>query len=607
MVKFEVDSRKMMVLRFLMSVVIFVVVSFVIRFFANSSKFLFSHYGDVFKSALCVSLVLQIWDFDRKALKSFMIFSLLYVFAACIKLFVNMPLNGREVVDAFCFANIICAVVLLLWRILHLIRKGFIRRVFCLLLNLLLIAVLIPPIAYIGYYLLSGQLLSATIVLTLFQTNFSEAVAYIKDRGILLWSGGILLASLSVGGIIYYINRICCNSDKESKKAVLCILSVVIMVLGYKTGSGIVDNVQSVSVYKQTGGVLKQYEEYGKAKEKRMKALKQLKGLTVKPGQGGLYVLVIGEAETRDHMQAYGYKRKNTPWLSVAIQEKRNLLFSNAYSNHTHTVPVLTYALSDKNQYNDIKLSNAYSVMEVAKAAGYKTFWISNQIKFSAWDTPTAEMASTADHEIWLNGNLGESNLTQFYDEEIAKRIDKINLKNDENVFIICHLMGCHGSYSDRYPERFELFKGEKSQKTVMEYDNSVYYNDYVLGSIFEKVSKHKNFKAMVYFSDHGEEPDEDKSHEASKFTWQMARIPLVMFFSESFIQNSDRVFQMLSENKDKYWTNDLLYNVLVVIMGIQNVPNCAENLNLASDKYNMDRNQLKTLHGKKSLIEDTR
>ena len=167
--------------------------------------------------------------------------------------------------------------------------------------------------------------------------------------------------------------------------------------------------------------------------------------------------------------------------------------------------------------------------------------------------------------------------------------------------------MGCHGSYSDRYPERFETFIGEKSPKTVIQYDNSVYYNDYVLSKIFEAVSKQKNFKAMVYFSDHGEEPDKDKGHEASKFTWQMARIPLVMFFSKSFVQDSGRIFQALSGNREKYWTNDLLYNTLVTIMGIQNVPNSADNLNLASDKYNMDRKQLKTLHRKKSLSEDTR
>lgn len=600
-------SQMMVVIRVLLTVIAFVAISFILRFFANSSKFLFSHYGDVFKTALCVGLVLQIWDFDRKAVKSFAIFSFLYVFAACIKLFVNMPLSGREIADAFCFANIICAVLLLVLRFLHSIKNNFIKRCFYYLFDILLVAALIPPAAYIGYYCLSGQLLSATIVLTLFQTNFSEAAAYIKDRGVLLWGGGILLTILSVGGMVYYINWIRFKSDKESKSIVLCILSVIVMVLGCRVGSDMVDNVHSVAVYKQTGGVLKQYKEYGKAKEKRMKALKQLTGLGVKPGQGGLYVLVIGESETRDHMQAYGYKRENTPWLSAAIQDRKTLLFRNAYSNHTHTVPVLTYALSEKNQYNNIPLSKAYSVMEVAKAAGYKTYWISNQIKYSAWDTPTAEMAGTANREIWLNGNVGKSNLTQYYDEEIAKRIEEIDFVKDGNVFIVCHLMGCHGLYSDRYPEESEKFKGEKSQDAVIQYDNSVYYNDYVLKKIYETVSGQKNFKAMIYLSDHGEEPDKDKGHEASKFTWQMARIPLVMFFSESFVRDSNSIFQSLSENKEKYWTNDLLYNALVVIMGIQNAPNDADNLNLASDKYNMERKQLKTLHRKKSLLEDIR
>ena len=607
----ENHSRKMIVIRFLLSVTVFVAISFILRFFANSSRFFFSHYGDVFKSALCVSLALQIWDFDRKAIKSFMLFSLLYVFAACIKLFVNMPLSGKEIADAYCFANIICAVVLLLWRILLLIKNIFIKRLFCFMFNILLVAALIPPVAYIGYYCLSGQLLSATIVLTLFQTNFSEAASYIKDRGALLWGAGILLSLASTVGAVYCLkyclNRVGFKPGKDSKNAILCVLSVILMAVGCKVGSGIVDNVQSVAVYKQTGSVLKQYEEYGKAKEKRMKALKQLTGLTVRPGQGGLYVLVIGESETRDHMQAYGYKRENTPWLSAAIQDRKAILFRNAYSNHTHTVPVLTYALSEKNQYNDIPLSKANSVMEIAKAAGYKTFWISNQIKYGAWDTPTAEMASTADREIWLNGSAGKNVLTQYYDEEIAKKIEAIDFENGENVFIVCHLMGCHNSYSDRYPERFDKFNGEKTQDIVSQYDNNVYYNDYVLKKIFEAVSRQKNFKAMVYFSDHGEEPDKDKGHEASKFTWQMVRIPLVMLFSESFIRDSNSIFQSLSENKEKYWTNDLLYNALVVIMGIQNAPNDADNLNLASDKYNMERKQLKTLHRKKSLLEDIR
>lgn len=602
MVKLNSDSWKMIVPRFLMSVVVFVVVSFVIRFFANSSRVLFSHYGDVLKSALCASLVLQLWDFDRKAIKAFILFSVLYVAAACIKLPVNMPLNSNEIVDAFSFAILICAAVLLLLRGLHLIKNLYLKRFFLVLFDVVLVAALLLPVACIGYYLLSGSVLTTTIVLTLFQTNPSEAAAYIKDRGVILWCGGLAFAFLLIGVMVYYINQIRL-AEKKSRIIVLCVLAVISIVLGGKVGSGIVDHVQIITVFKETRGVLKEYKEYGKAKEMRMEKLKQLAGLSVQPGQGGLYVLVIGESETRDHMHAYGYKKENTPWLSAAIQKENAVLFRNAYSNHTHTVPVLTYALSGKNQYNSISLSKAYSIMEVAKAAGYKTFWISNQVKFGAWDTPTAAMASTADYEIWLNGNVGKSNETQFYDEEIVTKIDEIKLKNDENIFLVCHLMGCHGSYADRYPAKFEKYEAVEPSKKVSEYDNCVYYNDYVLGKIYEKVSKQRNFKAMVYFSDHGEEPDEDKGHEASKFTWRMARIPFAMFFSESFIAKSNSVYQTLRKNKDRYWTNDLLFNVLINMLGIRNAPDYSAKMDIGSDQYDMDKKQLKTLHGQKKIV----
>lgn len=513
-----------------------------------------------------------------------------------------MPLNSNEIVDTFSFAILICAAVLLLLRGLHLIKNLYLKRFFYFLFDIVLVAALLPPIACIGYYLLSGQLLTTTIVLTLFQTNPSEAAAYIKDRGVILWCGGLAFALLFIGVMVYYINRIRL-AEKKSKIIVLCVLAVISIVLGGKVGADIVGHVPTITVFKQTRSALKEYKEYSKAKEMRMKNLEQLAGLSVKPGQGGLYVLVIGESETRDHMHAYGYKKENTPWLSDAMQKENAVLFRNAYSNHTHTVPVLTYALTGKNQYNSIKLSKAYSVMEVAKAAGYKTFWISNQIKYSAWDTPTAEMASTADHEIWLNGNVGKSNETQFYDEEVAKRIDEIKLKSDGNIFLVCHLMGCHGFYADRYPAEFEKFTDVESSKKISEYDNCVYYNDYVLKKIYEKVSKQKNFKAMIYFSDHGEEPDEDKSHEASKFTWQMARIPFVILFSESLMAASNNVYQTLRKNKDRYWTNDLLFDVLIAMLGIQNAPDYSAKMDIGSDQYDMDKKQLKTLHGHKKIM----
>ncbi|UQT40963.1 hypothetical protein M5E89_02415 [Acidaminococcus intestini] len=60
--------------------------------------------------------------------------------------------------------------------------------------------------------------------------------------------------------------------------------------------------------------------------------------------------------------------------------------------------------MSEKNQYNHIPLEEAYSIIDLAKAAGYDTYWISNQAGFSASDTPITIISSTAAHHTWING-----------------------------------------------------------------------------------------------------------------------------------------------------------------------------------------------------------
>lgn len=79
-----------------------------------------------------------------------------------------------------------------------------------------------------------------------------------------------------------------------------------------------------------------------------MMRLQALSGLHIDEKDKGIYILVIGESETRDHMHAYGYSRETTPWLDSMVSKSGTILFQHAYSNHTHTVPALTYALSEK-------------------------------------------------------------------------------------------------------------------------------------------------------------------------------------------------------------------------------------------------------------------
>lgn len=50
---------------------------------------------------------------------------------------------------------------------------------------------------------------------------------------------------------------------------------------------------------------------------------------------------------------------------------------------------------------------------------------------------------------------------------------------------------------------------------------------------------------------------------------------------------------------------NDLLYNVMVNILGVQGIPNSEPVLDLGNEKYGGSADILMTLHGRKRISED--
>lgn len=45
------------------------------------------------------------------------------------------------------------------------------------------------------------------------------------------------------------------------------------------------------------------------------------------------------------------------------------------------------------------------------------------------------------------------------------------------------------------------------------------------------------------------------------------------MNFSDTFIRNNPETFNRLRFHEDYFWTNDLLYNMMISIMGIEGAP----------------------------------
>ena len=193
-------------------------------------------------------------------------------------------------------------------------------------------------------------------------------------------------------------------------------------------------------------------------------------------------------------MNVYGYERDTTPFQSQAAIDPHYVFFNHAYSCYTQTVQVLTEALTEKNQYNDMALANAYSIIDMAREAGFHTTWISNQSRFGIWDTPIGAIGSACDDQYWINQYVGTDVITKDYDTVLVPYLKKVD-PNNRRQLIVIHLMGSHVSYWDRYPSEFYHWSEDqgkvRSTSEIMndEYDNSVLFNDYVMGSIMNSIS----------------------------------------------------------------------------------------------------------------------
>ena len=460
--------------------------------------------------------------------------------------------------------------------------------------KILIIALLFLPTFFLwGYYLSSGAWVTVDTVMAVLQTNFSESVEYMSDFFIasdylimlvlflLMLAIGIAASKLKPRNILKY----------GSVVLVGCIL--LNGYFAYKNRKNVVaDIVVQTKIYTE------KYKDFEKKKIERKNTLKNAVS-KVKSEDTGVYVLVIGESQNRNNMSAYGYERETTPWLSSMKDRKNFIVFDNAYSCHTHTVPVLTYALTAKNQYNDLKLSESISLLEVAEVAGFETVWVSNQVRYSAWDTPITVIADEANQQFWYNDNVGEKTSTNNYDIKLIDSVERMQLS--DKMLIVFHLMGNHGSYRERYPREFKKFGG---RKTLDEYDNSILYNDYVVKNLFDKVKTLPNFKGFIYFADHADAVLQGLAHDASKFIPQMTHIPMYMYFSDTYVDDfSDKVNNL---NKAKYntFTNDLIFNMVLSIMDVQVEKGYEANNDITSDKYDKTTSRFKTLYGKKQILE---
>ena len=172
----------------------------------------------------------------------------------------------------------------------------------------------------------------------------------------------------------------------------------------------------------------------------------------------------------------------------------------------------------------------------------------------------------------------------------------------NENNFIVFHLKGSHFNFINRYPQEFAKFSKPDTYDLIPNYIDSIAYTDYVLQQIQEYAAKHLNLQAMVYFSDHATIPDKRRSPNFGGFA--TVRIPLFTYLADEYISTHPEIYSALKANRDKYWTNDLAYELICGILDIKS-NHYDESNSLASTQYKYTKYMLMTDLGKLHIIDD--
>ena len=510
-------------------------------------------------------------------------------------------------------------------------KRGKIATVFSYVVATVLYVV---PLSFIIYNWNFGTQITDEAVNAAAQSNMNESIEFIVSSFSPFWLVVILAVAVLIGYLLLKQEK---KETEKIEKSLLLFIMVVfasIVLLHYKEIRLYSYLKQGAENYKQALAIFK------KTKEKRKVVLNNLQA--EKKEEGETYIVIIGESLNKHHMGVYGYFRDTTPLLTKAYKKDGMLRFDNAYSNHTHTMEVLSQALTEANQQNGKKYFDSFSIVDILNRAGFETYWLSNQVMYGTWDNLVSIMAHDADHLVSLNHTTGQRVSTQHYDDVLVGEVKKVlEQKTKKNRVIFVHLMGSHVDYASRYPaEKYTVFDGDlnksvfgdlagiswerrikdllkhrtplkqflreasgKQRDDINHYDNSVRYNDEVVGSILKLLEAQNGVRGFVYMSDHADDVIGGLGHNASVFTYEMSQIPLLVWLSPEYREKYPHKYSMLKQHSEALFSNDLFYDTLVGIFDV-NTTHYNPEWDLSAPAYTLDADKALVLHGKKHYTD---
>jgi glucan phosphoethanolaminetransferase (alkaline phosphatase superfamily) len=297
-------------------------------------------------------------------------------------------------------------------------------------------------------------------------------------------------------------------------------------------------------------------------------------------GEAQVVVMVLGESSRFDRWSLNGYARQTNPLLA---KEPNLVALSDVITSVSATRLSVPVIISRKPAMQSLKDGfSEKSFLTAFKEAGFKTFWLSNQISFGKYDTPVSVFAKEADAVEFLNlgGFTNNSNFDEVLLAPLARAVNDPALKK----LIVLHTLGSHWNYSQRYPQQFDkwlpslhgvdkpVYTDTKIKPLLNNsYDSSILYTDWFLAQVVGRLKDTRQMASLMYVADHGQTLYDGTCKQAfhGHNTQFEFHVPAFVWYSDQYRQRFPGKVDQLQRNRKARLATENMFHTLLDLSGI--------------------------------------
>jgi heptose-I-phosphate ethanolaminephosphotransferase len=421
-----------------------------------------------------------------------------------------------------------------------------------------------------------GSLAGAGVLTAMLETNPQEAREFLLMY--VGWKG--LLAFLAFLLTVYGTHRYIFSRGLPLPRRMQNRLVLLVLLTGTVSGTVLWNSckpfiinhsldIPALQVYNAAQIAAKNLRAYENLEEKMANDLQLTENKSTIPN----IVCILGESTNRHHMHLYGYALENTPNLDNMQKKGELAVFTDCVSPHSTTVAVLRELFTFHDAESEQEWYTYNNLIDVMNTAGYKTHWLSNQESSGIWGNAAQLFARRSQVHDFTRMRESHEDFGSL-DEELFPMLDDALLQAGEKNFYVLHLMGEHSLYYMRFPYIFSKFTkddihrdlSEEQRTEIAQYDNAIYYNDYIVSGIIDKFRDTNTL--LIFLPDHGETLFANGSsfagHVEENPNHYMLEIPMIFWASDSFKSAYPQKWAAIRGAVDRpYMTDDIIHTLL--------------------------------------------